>query len=144
MSKIVKILIFAALLAPLSSGCSLLCPDPSHKEVFIRDTTYVFSPAPIIDSSKATSVTDTIIQIIRTLQKDTLVDIRYYPVRTEFYWRIQPDTVRITARDTLINYQDNVQIETTPFWLKLVIFVAGFLTAAIVILVILKLTKSKI
>ena len=144
MNKNYKIWIFAALLAPIMFGCSLLCPEHAYRETFIRDTTYVFLPAPIIDSAKATSVTDTIVQIIRTLQKDTLVDIRYYPIKTEFYWKIQPDTVRITARDTLVQYNEVVQIETTPFWLKLVIYVAGFLTAAIFILVLLKLTKGKI
>ena len=127
MYKIFKILLVLVLFSSAISGCKN--SEIGLKETFIRDTTYVFLPAPIIDSADATSVTDSIISVVRLRQKDTIVHIKYFPINNNFYWKIQPDTVKIRARDTLTSYTETLVIEKTSFWTKLGIFAAGFAVA---------------
>lgn len=99
------------------------------REVYIRDTTYVAKPPVIIDSGKAQVVTDTVVRYIEVKDRDTITDIRYLPGRTEFKWKIQPDTVRITARDTLVNTKVEYRVVETPFMSKVGLVALGIFLA---------------
>jgi hypothetical protein len=101
----------------LAGACS--CTTPSaERTVFIRDTVIKILPPIIIDSGIATYRADTLIQIIETHNNDTITDIRYYPRENRFNWKIQPDTVTISKRDTLIFNKPIVNVIETPFMSK--------------------------
>lgn len=97
-----RILIIYILISLSITACS---KQGGLRTVFVRDTIVSVRPPVIIDSGRATTVTDTVVSIVRLHNADTVVNIRYLPKPAEFHWRIQPDTVTIRQRDTIYNTQ---------------------------------------
>jgi len=109
----------------------------------VRDTVLKVKPRLIVDSAKATTINDTLIQYIRVVDKDTVVDIRYYPKPEAYFWKIQPDTVRITKRDTLVSLQIVEKTKDLSVWVKLGIGAVGAIIGAL-ILIFVKSVKDKV
>ncbi len=134
-------------------------PDIS-RETHIRDTTYTIVPPAIIDSGRmevrieATTPTppkegnnlwdsifipasiDTIYQYARISGGDTTVRIMFVPRTRWVYYKVKPDTIYYTARDTLTKYETKEVIIETPWMAKVGIYSYGVITVLIIGLVI--------
>lgn len=64
------------------------------------DTIKVVSPV-VEDSLRAILVSDTVIVTNRVVERDTVIDVRYYPKQEKFYIKVKPDTVTIFKVDTV-------------------------------------------
>ena len=135
-----KLIIFLIIIIALNA-CSSYVPV---KETFIRDTVYSIVPKKIIDSAHANIWTDTLIRVIRENSvNDTIVDIQVQPTTHEVFWKIQPDTVRIPVRDTLIKTQIQTEIIETPFLSKIGLVFVGFFCTCLIGFLICNLIKNK-
>lgn len=83
------------------------------------DTIKVASPV-IEDTLFPKLVTDTVVLtnkiIIKDTIKDTVIDIRYFPVEKKFYIKVKPDTITLIRIDTVTN---TVIKEDKPFLLEI-------------------------
>lgn len=68
----------------------------------VRDIVLTKQPPPVEENLPAT-VTDNMIFAFRTVGKDTVLDVRYYPLQKRFLIKIKPDSVFIVGHDTLTN-----------------------------------------
>jgi hypothetical protein len=87
------------------AGCSTTVV---HDRIVVRDTTYVIVPPVIRDSAKAQIWTDTLIRIIKERYNDTVVDIQIQPQTHEVFWKIKPDSIFKTIRDTVYKTETTV------------------------------------
>lgn len=134
-------------------------PDIS-RETHIRDTTYTIVPPAIIDSGRmeirieATTPNppmegscvwdsvfipaprDTVYQYARISGGDTTVRITFVPRTRWVYYKIKPDTIYYTARDTLTKYETQEKIIETPWMAKVGIFSYGIISALMIGLII--------
>jgi hypothetical protein len=125
-----KLLCYAILFAFLA-GCA---SEPASKvQVFIRDTVYTVVPPAIVDSGIAQTVTDTLVRFVQIRNTDTVADIRYYPIEKFVKYWLQPDTVRITARDTLVKSEVIEKVIETTWFEKFGIAALGAVVALIAI-----------
>jgi|GEM_PF-4371698 hypothetical protein len=122
------------------TGCATAPVSQIH--TFIRDTTYVVLPPAIIDSGAVQTVTDTLVQYVRVQNNDTIVDIRYLPIERLIKYKVQPDTIRLTARDTLVKSEVIEKIIETTMWEKFVIGALGA-TIALIAIALTALWKKK-
>jgi len=76
------------------------CSAPRVIEKIRVDSIKAVSPD-IEEILDAKTITDTVIITNKVVDKDTVIDVRYYPVEKKFYMKIKPDTVTITKIDTL-------------------------------------------
>ncbi len=124
------------------------------KTTHIRDTTYKIVPPAIIDSGvmeirilplnpppKGDSVfipasVDTIYQYARISGGDTTVRIMFVPRTRWVYYKIKPDTIYYTARDTLTKYETKETVIETPWMAKVGIFSYGIISVLMVGLII--------
>jgi len=72
------------------------------------DTIKTVSPT-IEETLPAKVITDTIIVTNKIVEKDTLIDVRYYPVKKEFYIKAKPDTVTLFKTDTVITQIEKIE-----------------------------------
>ncbi len=149
----IRLLAVAIMISVLASCRS---PDIS-RETHIRDTTYTIIPPVIIDSGMMQikidscirrndnflrdgcfipASQDTIYQYARTKAGDTVVQIEFVPRTRWVYYKIKPDTIFYTARDTLTKYETKEVIIETPWLAKAGIFSYGMLTALLIGLII--------
>lgn len=80
----------------LLAGCS----TTRVMERVTVDTIRVASPV-VEDSLRAVLVSDTVIVTNRVVERDTVIDVRYYPKLEKFYIKVKPDTVTIFKVDTV-------------------------------------------
>lgn len=92
------ILLIAAVIL-LLTGCS----GQRIIETVRVDTIKTASPM-IEEELEAKAITDTIIMTNKIVERDTVIDVRYYPVEKKFYIKAKPDTVIITRLDTIAQY----------------------------------------
>lgn len=64
------------------------------------DTIKAVSPT-IDEVLEAKTTTDTVIITNKIIERDTVIDVRYYPIKKKFYLKVKPDTVTITRLDTV-------------------------------------------
>lgn len=79
-----------------------------RQTTIIRDTVYSVAPKPIIDSGRVKAVSiagESILQHLRTRGNDTIVKVEFLPSRQMIKWRIKPDTIRVSVRDTITKYE---------------------------------------
>lgn len=112
-------------------------PQITNKEIFIRDTTYIIKPKEVRFTDTITKVDSSFVEYLRKNHNDTdtLIYVKFYPVEKKIQGVFKPDTIRITARDTLIKNETIEKIIETPFWSKVGIYMSGLVTFAILILV---------
>ena len=145
MKKIIWLALLFALLVALTN-CR--CPTV-ETTTFIRDTVYKVKPPMIVDSGKARISNDSTFEFLKRVLisramngtykdsafvYDTLADIKYNPKDSTFFYKIQPDTVKIPVRDTLITTKAITQMIETPFLSKVGIFAAGLFVALLIAL----------
>lgn len=94
--SVVLVLSGAAVLMYLLAGCS----TTRVMERVTVDTIRVASPV-VEDSLRAVLVSDTVIVTNRVVERDTVIDVRYYPKLEKFYIKVKPDTVTIFKVDTV-------------------------------------------
>lgn len=146
-----------ALIALILASCG---GSNVSKTTHVRDTTYKIVPPAIIDSGKmeirikATTPTppkegnslwdsvfipapiDTIYQYARISGGDTTVRIEFVPRTRWVYYKIKPDTIYYTARDTLTRYETKEQVIETPWMAKVGIYSYGVITVLMIGLII--------
>lgn len=130
-------------------------PDIS-KTTHIRDTTYTIIPPVIIDSGRAEmqlritndelrknldsmfipASQDTIYQYAKIRAGDTVIKFEFVPRTRWVYYKIKPDTIFYTARDTLTEYKTKEKIIETPWMAKVGIFCYGIVAAIILAMII--------
>lgn len=88
--------------------------------------------SPIIEETlDAKTITDTIIVTNKILEKDTIIDVRYYPVEKKFYVKAKPDTVIITRLDTIAQFITEKSDNHTFVWY----FAIGLIILFIIIII---------
>lgn len=93
----IKNIIIAAVIMIFANGCK---PEVRYIERVRIDTIKAVSPT-IEETLKATIIIDTVIATNKIIDKDTIIDVRYYPITKNFYIKAKPDTVKIVDIDTL-------------------------------------------
>ncbi|WP_297838060.1 hypothetical protein [Ignavibacterium sp.] len=83
------------------------------------DTIKVVSPV-IEDSLMAKVITDTVVVTNKIIKKDTVIDVRYYPVDKKFYLKVKPDTVLITKIDTVTQIKTEEGNSNSYKWIVIV------------------------
>ncbi len=109
------------------------CTQQRYVERIKVDTIKVASPV-VEDSLTASVVTDTVVIANKSVNTDTVINIKYYPADKKFYVKVKPDTVTIFRTDTVAQ----VQIENRESPLYMIFWV---LIITIVVVIILKLKK---
>lgn len=104
------ILLIAAVIL-LLTGCS----GQRIIETVRVDTIKIASPV-IEDSLPAKIITDTVVITNKIVDKDTVIDVRYYPVEKKFYIKAKPDTVTITRLDTIAQFITEKSDNHTFVW----------------------------
>ena len=152
-SRQLELSVAVAIMFIIIGLASCRSPDIS-RETHIRDTTYTIVPPAIIDSGrmerrvlplnpppKGDSVfipapRDTVYQYARISGGDTTVRITFVPRTRWVYYKVKPDTIYYTARDTLTKYETREKIIETPWMAKVGIYSYGVITVLIIGLVI--------
>lgn len=123
------LLVFAITL--LITGCG---SSPRVIERVRVDTIKVASPV-IEDSLNAKIVTDTVIITNKIVKRDTVIDVRYYPLEKIFYVKVKPDTVTMTKIDTISQIklvENNSGNYHTYVWIAIIaLSVIGLITLII-------------
>jgi hypothetical protein len=119
------ILLIAAILLFIT-GCS----GTRIIETIKVDTIKAVSPT-IEEELEAKMITDTIIVTNKILEKDTIIDVRYYPVEKKFYVKAKPDTVIITRLDTIAQFITEKSDNHTFVWY----FAIGLIILFIIIII---------
>ena len=95
-----KIIISTSIIILISILITTACTTTRVVERVKIDTIKVASPI-IEDSLIAKVLTDTVIVSNKVIQKDTVIDVRYYPLEKKFYVKVKPDTVTLLKIDTV-------------------------------------------
>jgi len=138
MKKVILIMLSLIIAAGCKSGSV-------STEVFIRDTAYKVKPPVIIDSGRAVpeyiipidsaQAIDTIYRYVKvSVIGDTITDVSFNTRTAVIKYKVQPDTIMISVRDTLIKTieQPPALIET-PLLAKFGIGSVGFIIGMIFI-----------
>lgn len=123
--KLKPILLIAAILL-FVFGCS----GTRVIETTRVDTIKVVPPN-IEEILDAKTVTDTIIIANKIVDKDTVIDVRYYPIEKKFYIKAKPDTVTITRVDTVAQHITEKSDSHTIVWY----FAIGLIILFIIIII---------
>jgi hypothetical protein len=122
---------FFALVLSWGLGCGL-CGCGQTKEIeriTARDTLYAVA-SPLIHENLPAMVTDTLVSAFRAEGKDTVVDVRYFPVERRILVKAKPDSVHIIDHDTLTQTHYVETVLETPLLSKAGLVFIGFLAAA--------------
>lgn len=111
------------------------CSGTRVIETIRVDTIRTASPT-IEEILDAKTITDTIITSNKIVDKDTVIDVRYYPVEKKFYIKAKPDTVTIIKMDTLTTFKVEQPANTKGYYL------IGLIALAIVTLLIIITLKK--
>ncbi|MEP0860569.1 MAG: hypothetical protein HRF52_03925 [Ignavibacterium sp.] len=122
------ILLIAAILLFIT-GCS----GTRIIETIKVDTIKAVSPT-IEEELEAKMITDTIIVTNKILEKDTIIDVRYYPVEKKFYIKAKPDTVTLTKIDTLVKVEVKEGEKNYYTWIAVI----SLTVIALIMLIIIK------
>jgi hypothetical protein len=117
----------------LSLTISPACTTTRVIERVKVDTIKVASPI-IEDSLNAKIITDTLIVTNKVIDKDTVIDVRYYPIEKKFYIKAKPDTVTITKIDTLYKGEVKEKEENHYIWIAVI----SLAVIALIMLIVLK------
>ena len=110
MKKILISILFLFIVA----GCSSTRITDKTETVIKQDTIYV--PVPVIKDT-LTAVKDTInnkeiIHAEKTVNQDTVIQVKYYPDEKRIFIKVKPDTVIVPRIDTVkINYSTTITKE---------------------------------
>ena len=126
------------LVALFVSLCACSTASPVKDTTIIRDTIIKIAPPMIIDSAQSkieyyADKLDSSFRVLRTSQRDTIVDIRFTPKDNYIYWKIKPDTIFHKSRDTLRQVEYKIQAQSK--FEKFGLFIAGAIAATILALV---------
>lgn len=127
---ILKPVLLVAALILLLTGCG------GHRvvETVRVDTIKAVSPT-IEEFLDAGVITDTIIIANKIVEKDTVIDVRYYPVEEKFYIKVKPDTVTITRIDTVARVEVVEEKSSGTFtW----IIITALAVIALIMLIVIK------
>lgn len=111
-------------------GCSSSAKIVEQTTIRI-DSIKVASPT-VIDTLQAKIITDTVVISTKVIEKDTVIDVRYYPVEKKFFVKVKPDTVTVVKIDTVkkVEYKQ-AESDRNFLW----ILAIGFIVLIIVIII---------
>lgn len=89
---------------------------PIYRETLIYDTVLVAKPPPIDATMQAVREADTLVRADQIRGKDTIVKVRYYPRTNTITVFAQPDTVRISYRDTTVIFKEPHADSKSDWW----------------------------
>jgi hypothetical protein len=118
------------LLASASRGIWGCTPTKEVERVTVRDTLYAVA-SPIIRENLPATVTDSLVSAFRAEGKDTIVDVRFFPIEKRIQVTARPDSVYIVDHDTVIQTQYVKTIPETPLLSKVGLVFVGVLVAAV-------------
>jgi len=97
------------------------CTTTRYVDKIRIDTIKVASPI-IEDTLKAKIITDTVVITNKITKKDTIIDVRYYPVEKKFYIKVKPDSITIFKIDTVTQIKEKKDYNINKiFWIILMI-----------------------
>lgn len=106
------------------------CSGTKVIETIRVDTIRTVSPT-IEEMLDAKTITDTVIITNKIIEKDTVIDVRYFPVEKKFYIKAKPDTVIITRLDTIAQFITEKSDNHTFVWY----FAIGLVILFIIIII---------
>jgi hypothetical protein len=103
----------------LLSGCGTTTETVIKPEV-------IKVPVPVVtDTIRVTRVDTVVVEAVKVVKGDTVVDIRYYPKEQKVWYKVKPDTVTLIHMDTTTTTV--IRNIETPFMSKVGIFFSGFI-----------------
>ncbi len=96
----IKVVLLILSLMFFFAGCSA---PVRYIERITTDTITVVPPV-IEKELPVSTISDTLIGASEVKGKDTVLDVRYYPLEKKFYFYARPDTVKVLDTDTLREY----------------------------------------
>jgi hypothetical protein len=103
--------------------CTLLLSACNTTETVIKPD-IIKVPVPVVtDTIRVTKIDTIMVEAVKIVKGDTVVDIRYFPVEKKVWYKVKPDTITLIHMDTVKT--SVTRIEQTPFMSKVGIFFAG-------------------
>lgn len=103
------------------------CSPGITQATIVQDRIEKITPDPVTGSVQAEKH-DTVVIATKIVQRDTVVDIRYYPGRNIVTYVVKPDTIVRIRRDTVQVFYGFTSSDLDSQWMK------GFRLAAILII----------
>jgi hypothetical protein len=116
MRLIIPFLVVSLFILPLS-GCGTVVETVIKPEI-------IKVPVPVMtDTIRVTRIDTVMVEAVKIVRGDTVVDIRYYPQEKKVWYKIKPDTITLIHMDTTTTTV--IRNIVTPFMSKVGIFFAG-------------------
>lgn len=119
------------------AGCGTTTRITDSTETIIKyDTIRV--PVPVIEDTLEAKTGPLFIHAEKIVEKDTIIQVKYFPEERKIYIKAKPDTIIVPRIDTVQVFNKTEIKEEPSFWEKNFWYIISFLAAIIVIIFLIK------